>query len=139
MAVEVANPAGRLITFRVVPPVEDGNSAAAANELRAAIAAVGGPVVVCADITAGRTFSPETTARFVALMRSDNPTLARSALLFGTSSATLGLQIERMVREAEHPGRRTFSDRGELRAWLAEELTAAECGALDAFLATSAG
>jgi hypothetical protein len=44
-----------------------------------------------------------------------------------------------MVREAEHPGRRTFRDRDELRAWLAEELTAAECGALDAFLASATG
>lgn len=139
MAIEVQNPAGRLITFRVVAPVEDGNSAAAAQALRAAIAGVGGPVVVCADLTAARTFSPETTERFVALMRADNSTLAGSALLFGGGSATFGLQLERMVREAEHPGRRTFRDRDELRAWLAQMLDLAERDALDAFLAGAGG
>ena len=132
--VEVHNPAGRLVTFRVVPPVDDGNSAASAQALRAAIAAVGGPVVVCADLSAARTFSQETTDRFIALMRADNSIVAGSALLLGAGSATFGLQVERMLREANHPARRTFRDRAELRGWLAEMLDPAEQAALDAFL-----
>jgi hypothetical protein len=132
---EVGNPAGRLITFRVLPPVEDANSARAALELRNTIAAVEGSVVVCTDVSAARTFSPETTERFIALMRSDNPKVERSALLLDAQSATFVLQVERMVREANHPGRRTFRDRAELRGWLAPLLSAAELGALDSFLA----
>ncbi len=131
---EVRNPAGRLITFRVLPPVDDANSARAALELRSAVTTVVGPVVVCADVSAARTFSQQTTERFIALMRSDNPKLERSALLLAAESATFTLQVERMVREANHPERRTFRDRTELRAWLAPLLKADELAALDAFL-----
>ena len=134
---EVRNPAGRLVTFRVIPPVDDGNSGRSAMELRTTIAAIDGPVVVCADLTAARTFSPETTERFVALMRSDNPKLERGALLLDADSATVALQVERMVREANLPARRTFRDRGELAAWLEPILTPAEQAALAEFLAAA--
>jgi hypothetical protein len=132
---EVRNPAGRLVTFRVIPPVDDSNSARSALELRSAIGAIDGSVVICADLTAARTFSPETTERFVALMRSDNPKLERGALLLDPQAATVGLQVERMVREANLPTRRTFRDRAELRAWLAPLLNPAEQAALAEFLA----
>jgi len=132
---EVRNPTGRLVTFRVIPPVDDGNSGRSALELRSTISAIAGPVVVCADLTAARTFSPETTERFVALMRSDNPKLERGALLLDAGSATVVLQVERMVREANLPARRTFRDRGELTAWLDPILTPAERAALAEFLA----
>ncbi|HWE30927.1 MAG TPA: hypothetical protein VHB97_23125 [Polyangia bacterium] len=132
---EVDSPAGRLVTFRVVPPVEDANAAQAAVELRSAIVAIAGAVVVCSDLSTARTFSPETTERFVALMRSDNAKLERSAVLLGTQSATFGLQVERMVREANHPGRRTFRERAELFTWLTPVLTEAEQTALGQFLA----
>jgi hypothetical protein len=131
---EVRNPAGRLVTFRVTPPVDDANSARAAQELRDAITAITGSVIVCADLTAARTFAPETTERFVALMRSDNPKLERGALLLDPRAATFALQIERMVREANLPARRTFREREELRAWLTPLLTADEQAALDQFL-----
>lgn len=131
---EIRNPCGRLVTFRVIPPVDDNNSAQTALELRNTIAAVGGPVLVCADLTAARTFSPETTERFVALMRSDNSKLERGALLVDAASATVQLQIERMVREANLPARRTFRDRAELTAWMKPVLTPAEQAALAEFL-----
>jgi hypothetical protein len=133
---EVRNPQGRLITFRIVAPVDDANAGQSALELRSAVVAVPGPVVVCADLRAARTFSPETTERFVALMRSDNRKLERSALLLdGSQSATYVLQVERMVREANHPERRTFRVKSDLRAWLSPCLTSDELAALDAFLA----
>jgi hypothetical protein len=132
---EVGNPSGRLVTFRVIPPVDDGNSARSAVELRNVIASVAGPVIVCADLTAARTFSPETTERFVALMRSDNPKLERGALLLDPRSATVALQVERMVREANLPARRTFRDRAELSGWLEPLLNPAEQLALARFLA----
>jgi hypothetical protein len=134
---EVRSPAGRLVTFRVIPPVDDSNSGRAALELRNAVAAIAGPVVVCADLTAARTFSPETTERFVALMRSDNPKLERGALLLPARAATVALQVERMVREANLPARRTFRDREELAAWLEPVLTPEERAALAEFLATA--
>ena len=125
---------GRLVTFRVIPPIEDGNSAQSAQALRQAVLAVEGPSIVCADLRQARTFSPETTERFVALMRADNPKIERSALLFEPRSATLELQIERMVREAQLPARRIFRERAPLEEWLAEALSADERAALTQFL-----
>jgi hypothetical protein len=130
----VENPAGRLITFRVVPPVDHSNATHAATELRTAIAALGVPVVICADLTQARTFSADTSEQFVALMKSDNPKLERSALLLSDASATLLLQMARIVREAASPARRTFHDRQTLREWLHPVLSLEERGALEKFL-----
>ena len=132
--VEVCNPTGRLITFRVRSPVEDGNAAAAAAELRAAIGRISGQVIICTDLTDARTFAPATTERFVQTMKADNPRLERSAILLGPGSPTLLLQLERMVRESNHPARRTFRDASELADWLRPALLADEQEALDAFL-----
>jgi hypothetical protein len=133
--VEIGNPAGRLITFRVRSPVEDKNSENAAAELRRAVQGVNGQVVVCSDLTEAKTFSPETTERFIQLMKSDNPRLERSALLVSAESATFILQLERMLREANNPIRRTFRERQELIDWLRPSLTPTERTALAAFLA----
>jgi hypothetical protein len=130
----VENPAGRLVTFRINPPVSDENSGRASSDLRAVIVATEGPVIVVSDLSAARAFSPETTARFVALMRSDNPKIERSALLLSPDSATLGLQIHRMLKEAAHPARRAFADAAELSAWLHPLMTADEREALATFL-----
>jgi hypothetical protein len=131
--IEVANPAGRLITYRVRVPVDDGNAANAAAQLASAVKAIAGRVVVCTDLTDARTFAPETAERWVKVMRADNPRLERSAILLG-DSATVSLQLERMVREAQHPDRRIFHDAGALAAWLAPVLDDAERAALERFL-----
>jgi hypothetical protein len=135
--VVVGNPAGRLVTFRVVPPVDDGNSANAAAQLRSTITAIRGPVIVCADLTDGRTFSAGTTQQFVALMKADNAKIERSALLLSDASATFLMQVERMVREAANPARRTFRDARALREWLNPVLSGPEGTALSAFLGSA--
>jgi hypothetical protein len=131
---EVGNPAGRLVTFRVLPPVDDANADAAAQSLRAAIGGVTGPVIICSDVTEARTFSDKTAQQFVALMKSSNPKIERSAFLLDPAAATFALQLERMVREASSPVRRTFRDARALYEWLLPVLTPQEAEALDAFL-----
>jgi hypothetical protein len=131
----VENPIGRLVAFRIHPPVSDENSARASADLRAAIVANPSAVVVVSDLRAARVFSPDTVARFVALMKSDNPKIERSAMLLGSDAATLGLQIARMVREAGlAERRRAFFQEAELLAWLEPMLSSDERVALDAFL-----
>lgn len=130
----VENPAGRLVTFRVVSPVDDANAANAAADLRKHVAAVSGRVVICTDLTDARVFSPGTTEVFVAQMKAGNPKLERSAILLGDNSPTFILQLERMVREAASPDRRTFRKPSELEAWLQPVLTPAEQTALHSFL-----
>src|SRR5206468_9068792 len=95
----VNNPAGRLVTFRVTTPVDDGNAISAAADLRAVVQSIEGQVIVCTDLTEARVFAPYTAQRFVAVMRMDNPRLERSAVLLGPDAATVLVQLERMVRE----------------------------------------
>jgi hypothetical protein len=135
VGVQIHNPAGRLITYRVVSPVDDDNAARAAIELRQAVLAVEGRVIICTDLTEARTFRPSTSEAFLNLMKNDNPKLERSAILVGDHSATLFLQLERMIREAQSPVRRAFHQAAELIEWLRPQLVAAEQAALEAFLA----
>jgi hypothetical protein len=130
----VTNPAGRLVTFRVVSPVDDGNAAKAAAELRRIVQSIEGRVVICTDLTDARVFAPGTTDAFVKAMKADNPKLERSAILLGGDSPTFLLQLERMVREAASPDRRTFRDQRELAQWLEPILSERELMALRAFL-----
>ncbi len=132
-----ANPAGRLVTFRIVPPVSDDNSERASLDLRALVIANPQPVVVVSDLSIARTFSPETTERFVALMKSDNPKLFRAGMLVSPDAPTLMLQVARMVKEAGNPARRAFDDAQLLMAWLNPDLTITERAALTAFFASS--
>jgi hypothetical protein len=118
----------------VVSPVEDKNAAHAANEVRMTILGLHLPAVICVDLTEARTLSVATAETFVALMKADNAKLERSALLLGDRSATLLWQMERMVREAGSPVRRTFRDRQALCDWLLPSLTSDESTALEAFL-----
>jgi hypothetical protein len=133
--VEVANPVGRLVTFRVRSPVDDGNADKAAVDLRRAIEGISGRVIVCTDLTDARTFAPAVVDRFLQVMKADNPRLERSAILIGKGSATFELQIERLVREANSPARHTFRDARALLDWLRPSLTGDEEAALVGFLA----
>jgi hypothetical protein len=130
----VENPAGRLVTFRITTPVDDGNATSAATDLRAVVQSIEGRVIICTDLTEARTFAPATAQRFVAVMKMDNPKLERSALLLGPDAATVLLQMERMVREAASPDRRTFRSAQELTEWLQPLLTTEEQSALSVFL-----
>lgn len=127
---EVSNPGGRIVLFRIVAPVSDDNSERAATDLRAQIVGAPEPVVVVSDVSIARVFAPETTARFVGLMKSDNPKIFRSALLYSVEAATLGLQLHRMLKEAESSHRRIFTAASELVAWLDPDLTDLERVAL---------
>jgi hypothetical protein len=67
------------------------------------------------------------------MMRADNPAVERNALLVAPRTV-MGLQLERMVREAGHPGRRVFRDAPSLLVWLGEVLTVEEHTELQRFL-----
>lgn len=57
----------------------------------------------------------------------------RTALLIG-ESAVFGLQVERVIREANDPNRRTFRDPNHLATWLGAVLTEAERRQLERFV-----
>jgi hypothetical protein len=81
--------------------------------------------ILCADLRACRVLLPEVADSLLDAMRRDNPVLERSAILV-SESALFGLQMERLVREAKNPNRRTFREEAEILNWVSEILTLGE-------------
>ncbi len=96
------------------------------------IAALEGPYVCLVDLVEATVFPQNVVDAYVATMK-DEPRLLRTATLLN-ESPTFGMQIQRMIREANHPGRRVFRAPDELAAWLGEVLDAPERDRLDAYL-----
>jgi len=92
-------------------------------------------VVICGDYRGMRILAPEVAEKFVAMLMVNNPRIERSAVLCAADHPTSGLQLERTVRQAGNPSRRTFRDPAELTAWLGEVLTMEERTRLAMFLA----
>jgi hypothetical protein len=132
----IENFVGRLIEVRVETPVAPEELEAFGRRLRAVLAPHAFPVAFCVDLRGARLFPPEVSDGFVALMRADNPRLDRSAFLV-SESALFSLQVERMIREAGSPKRRTFREAAELSTWLGETLSPEEKARLVAYLSSS--
>jgi hypothetical protein len=131
---EVRTIGRRLVTLRVVSPVDDQEAGDVFQGVRRAVGSLATQVVICTDLTEARTFSPPIAARFTELMRADNPKVERSGFLLAQDAATFSLQLERMIRESKNPHRRTFTDAAELERWLAPLLTVEERSHLRSFL-----
>ncbi len=106
--------------------------------VRTALLAAGPGAVGCSDMRFAEVFPPDVTSAIVQLLSRDNSALARSALLVADEQATLNLQIERIVREANNAARRTFRDPIELMAWLSGVLNTEERHRLHAFISEGA-
>jgi hypothetical protein len=76
-------------------------------EMRTTLAQAKGRVVATADWRIGALYRPEVSDALLGILRNDSPKLELSAHLVGPS-ALLGLQVERMVREARLPTRKVF-------------------------------
>jgi len=111
---------GRLVEIRIWSPVSIEEAIDWGKHHDEVVASVGGPYVCLVDLVGATVFPPDVVARYVETMRSEQE-LVRTATLL-SPSPTLGLQIQRMIREANHPARRAFRDPVELQVWLAEVL-----------------
>jgi hypothetical protein len=101
---------------------------------REVVSALPGHVIICGDYRRVRVFAPDVAERFSGMLTAANPRVERSAILLTPDQATAGLQIERTVKQAANPGRRTFRVAEELQAWLGEILDADEKKRLHEFL-----
>ena len=127
---------GRLVETRTSQLGSLDEVAAFGARFREVAAALPAPqVLICGDYRNMRILSPDVAERFVGMLTAANPRVERSAILCSPDHATALLQIERTVKQAANPSRRTFRDAGELVAWLGELLTADERARLAAFLA----
>lgn len=122
----------RLMVVRIASPMTDEEQAAFGAALAGKVRSVETQVLLCTDLRGADTFSPAIADRFVAMMRADNPKLLRSVFLVG-GTATFGLQVERLIREAGHPHRRAFRTTDALLAFLDDVASPEERAAIAAF------
>jgi hypothetical protein len=124
---------GRLVEIRIWSPVSIEEAVVWGRDHDAVVASVGGPYVCLVDLVGAAVFPPDVVARYVETMKSEQQLLRTATLL--SPSPTLGLQIQRMIREANHPERRAFRDPRELEQWLGEVLDGGERARLATLLA----
>lgn len=81
------------------------------------------------------TVMPQATAeRAREMLARSNPRVIKSSILIDPSHATTGLQVVRLVKEAENANRRHFTDPAHQITWLADVLTPQELQRLRTFL-----
>jgi hypothetical protein len=80
---------------------------------------VGSRAIICADWRNIDVFAPEIAERVIAMLTVTNPRLACSAILLEPRNATFNLQVERVIRDAASPVRKSFRDQEKLLAWFA--------------------
>jgi hypothetical protein len=123
---------GKLVEIRIASPVSLAETEPWGKAHDALIASVEGPDVCFVDLVDATVFPPDVVEAYVKTMRNE-PRLVRTATLLN-ASPTFGMQIQRMIREANNPNRRAFRDADELFAWVSEVLDPPERVRLRALL-----
>jgi hypothetical protein len=133
--VTVERNVGRLIEVRTVGRTVQSDVDSLGPRLVGLMTSVPGKVVTCADLRFTGIVSEAMANQLIERMRRDNPLIERSALVIGNNQGMLGLQVERMAREAGNPARRVMRYTEDAEAWLGELLTKEEKARLHDFLA----
>ena len=129
---------GRLLEVRALLPIKLEEIPALTQSIRAIFERAPRLVVAILDARSYGLEPPIATDHFVENIKKDNPRIERSAFLIEPGQSLLGLQLERMIREAGNPNRRLFKDIPAATAFLRPVLTREESARLDAFLAARA-
>ncbi len=125
---------GRLVEARVVSLKTMAEFEAYQRAVVEAFARVPGKPIGCCDLRPGQLFPPDVADALVGMLARGGTRLHRSAILLPFGNASLYMQIERLVREARTPDRKTFRVVANLDTWLAEVLTDEELARLREFL-----
>jgi len=125
---------GRLVEaqFESLPAVEDVSAFQTA--MGTAFAKAGPGAIVCADWRSADLLAPQVAEALIELLKRGNRHLDRSAILLSETHATFSLQVERLVRQATNPARRTFRSPNRMLIWLAEVLRPDELFRAQSFL-----
>ena len=115
---------GKLVEIRIASPVSLAETQPWAVAHDALISAIAGDYVCFVDLVDATVFPQEVVEGYVRTMRNESRLLRTGTLL--NASHTFGMQIQRMIREANNPARRAFRDPRELFEWLGEVLDVSE-------------
>jgi|GEM_PF-1214001 len=115
---------GRLVEVRFWTPILGEEPGAWRRDHERMIAAMLNTYVFFIDLADAPVFPPDMITAFKETMRNETR-LLRMAFLLG-SSPTLALQMQRLVRDVQHPHRRIFREPREAEGYLSEILTLSE-------------
>lgn len=127
---------GRFIETRWVTPITGAHVDRFLTRTSAIMRGSSGSFVVFADLEQATILPPEWIDRVVEMLRVDNGRIERNGMLLG-GSATFAMQVERMIRQANNPARRTFREMNELEDWITPVLNPMELARFNAFRAQS--
>lgn len=127
---------GRLVEVRFLSMDTVDEARAYVADLVRLIERQPGPVVTCGDVRRSTThvYAPEVAEVMLKGVATLNERIERAAVVLPPRNATFILQTERMVREAGHPSRRSFTSADDATAWLGQALTPDEQTRLEWFL-----
>jgi hypothetical protein len=120
----IDNRVGKLVEIRIWSPVSVGEATLWGRDHDAVVNGIVGQYVCFVDLVEATVFPQDVVDTYIGTMKNE-PRLLRTATLLG-ASPTLGLQIQRMLREANSPERKAFREPRELEAWLGVVLTQQE-------------
>jgi hypothetical protein len=129
----VENRAGRLIEVKLASPLVIEEVEQFTQQYIAVVRKIPVRYVGVVNLLEAYVFPKAVADGLMKLLSGAAAHVERSALLIG-ESAVFGLQVERLIREANNPNRRAFRNGQELVAWLGEVLTAAEKKELERFI-----
>jgi hypothetical protein len=128
---------GRLIEAQIGSPLTLADVESIVQQTRLHVLGVQGKAVCCVDLTLLYSLPLEATEAFVALFTRDNPRIERSGFLVARRQSSIGLQMDRMIRQGNNPARQSFEERRQVQQFLDEVLTPPESQRLRQFLLSS--
>jgi hypothetical protein len=130
----IENVVGRLVEIHVTDLRSMEEMEQFGFQVMETVKAVPGRAVSVVDLRLPRIFAPDVAESLEEMLRRANPKIERSAILLAPSHAIFALQLERLIREAANPARRSFRDPTKLREWAADILSEAEQARLATFV-----
>jgi hypothetical protein len=130
----VENRTGRLCEVRFQSPITAAEVTGFLTQLGALVKSARARWLFCSDMRDALVMPSETADVLLDALKRDNPLIERHGVLLG-ESALFGLQIERMLKNAGSPARRTFRNEADLHAWMAPLFTPDEAARARAFYA----
>lgn len=128
---------GRLVEARLEALGSVADVADFFARLKEAFVRAGHDAVVCGDWRLAQVLAPDVGDALVDLLRESNPRVLRGAILLSPAHPTFTLQVERLIKEANNPRRRSFRDPQQLLAWLGSALAGPELARAREFLSRS--
>jgi len=132
------NVVGRLVEVRVASPLALEEVQQLVGELQGIIKRLARNYVGVVDLLQAEVFPVPVAETLIKLLSGVAPQLDRTAFLI-RDSAVFALQVERVIRNSNHPGRRVFREPEALQEWLGEVLDVQEQARLAQFVDDAIG